>query len=75
MIRETAASGSHGWTPLHERGIYRLSLPQRIQYGISPMSNSPYVFDASADNFQRLVLENSAKGPVLVNYWVTPIGK
>jgi putative thioredoxin len=33
------------------------------------MANSPYVFDASADNFARLVLENSAKGPVLVNYW------
>src|SRR3970040_1874787 len=33
------------------------------------MANSPYVFDADADNFPRLVLENSAKGPVLVNYW------
>lgn len=33
------------------------------------MANSPYVFVASADNFPRLVLENSAKGPVLVNYW------
>jgi putative thioredoxin len=33
------------------------------------MANSPYVFDASADNIPRLVLENSIKGPVLVNYW------
>jgi len=33
------------------------------------MSHSPYVFDASAENFARLVLENSARGPVLVNYW------
>ncbi len=33
------------------------------------MALSPYVFDADADNFPRLVLENSAKGPVLVNYW------
>lgn len=33
------------------------------------MSHSPYVFDANAENFARLVLENSAKGPVLVNYW------
>jgi len=32
------------------------------------MTNSPYVFDANAENFARLVLENSAKGPVLVNY-------
>lgn len=33
------------------------------------MSSSPYVFDATAENFQTLVLENSDKGPVLVNYW------
>jgi len=38
------------------------------------MANSPYVFDASADNFTRLVLENSAKGPVLVNYWSPKAG-
>src|SRR3990172_305178 len=33
------------------------------------MAVSPYVFDASAENFRALVLENSDKGPVLVNYW------
>jgi putative thioredoxin len=33
------------------------------------MGLSPYVFDASAENFRTLVLENSDKGPVLVNYW------
>ena len=33
------------------------------------MSLSPYVFDASAENFNRLVLENSHKGPVLVHFW------
>jgi len=33
------------------------------------MADSPFVFDATADNFSRLVLENSDKGPVLVNYW------
>jgi thioredoxin-like negative regulator of GroEL len=38
------------------------------------MANSPYVFDASMDNFPRLVLENSAKGPVLVNYWLPKAG-
>jgi len=38
------------------------------------MANSPYVFDASAENFARLVLENSAKGPVLVNYWSPKAG-
>jgi len=33
------------------------------------MANPPYIFDATAENFQRLVLGNSDKGPVLVNYW------
>ncbi len=33
------------------------------------MSASPYVFDATAENFRNLVLENSDKGPVLVSYW------
>lgn len=33
------------------------------------MERSPYIFDATAENFRSLVLENSEKGPVLVNYW------
>jgi len=33
------------------------------------MAHHSYVFDATAENFPRLVLENSEKGPVLVNYW------
>lgn len=33
------------------------------------MADSPYVFDGTAENFHTLVLENSDKGPVLVNYW------
>lgn len=31
--------------------------------------NSPYIHAATADNFQALVLDNSHKGPVLVNFW------
>ncbi len=38
------------------------------------MSLSPFVFDASADNFNRLVLENSHKGPVLVHFWTPKAG-
>lgn len=34
-----------------------------------PTAQSPFVFDATAENFPRLVLENSGKGPVLVYYW------
>lgn len=30
---------------------------------------SPYVFDASAENFASLVLDNSMRGPVLVHFW------
>ena len=38
------------------------------------MSLSPFVFDASAENFNRLVLENSHKGPVLVHFWTPKTG-
>ncbi|MBI5912036.1 MAG: tetratricopeptide repeat protein [Betaproteobacteria bacterium] len=33
------------------------------------MAESSYVFDATADNFRTLVLANSDKGPVVVNFW------
>jgi putative thioredoxin len=33
------------------------------------MSEPQYIFDATPDNFDALVLDNSDKGPVLVNYW------
>ncbi len=33
------------------------------------MSEARFVFEATPDNFSKMVLENSAKGPVLVNYW------
>lgn len=33
------------------------------------MALSPFVFDATAENFPRLVLENSHRGLVLVHFW------
>lgn len=33
------------------------------------MTESRFVFDATADNFRALVLANSEKGPVAVNFW------
>ncbi len=30
---------------------------------------SPYIIEGTRDNFDTLVLENSRRGPVLVNYW------
>jgi len=33
------------------------------------MTAANYIFDATADNFAELVIENSRRGPVLVNFW------
>lgn len=38
------------------------------------MKLSPHVFDATAENFPRLVLENSHRGPVLVHFWTPKAG-
>ncbi|MGA7178534.1 MAG: tetratricopeptide repeat protein [Thiobacillaceae bacterium] len=38
------------------------------------MTVSRYVFDATADNFSTLVLENSRRGLVLVNFWTPKAG-
>ncbi|MFP5348259.1 MAG: tetratricopeptide repeat protein [Gammaproteobacteria bacterium] len=37
-------------------------------------TTSPYVREATAENFTALVLENSDKGPVVVNYWSPSAG-
>jgi putative thioredoxin len=37
-------------------------------------SLSPYVFDATRENFQSLVLGNSQKGLILVHYWTPKAG-
>ena len=36
--------------------------------------NSPYIHTATSDNFKALVLDNSDKGPVLVNFWSRKAG-
>lgn len=36
--------------------------------------NAPHVYDGSDENFQTLVLDNSNKGPVLVNFWTIKAG-
>jgi len=33
------------------------------------MSQSPYIFDVTSDNFDQLVIENSHHKPVLVDFW------
>lgn len=35
---------------------------------------SPFIIDASRDNFNDAVLSNSHKGPVMVNYWAESAG-
>ena len=36
--------------------------------------DSPFIHAATTDNFQALVLDNSRKGPVLVNFWSRKAG-
>ena len=36
--------------------------------------DSPYIFEGNTENFEALVLANSCKGPVLVNYWSPKAG-
>jgi putative thioredoxin len=38
------------------------------------MTDSAYSYTATAGNFEQLVLENSRKGPVMVNYWAAWAG-
>ncbi len=38
------------------------------------MTGQAYVFEATRENFPQLVLENSRKGPVLVDFWATYAG-
>jgi putative thioredoxin len=38
------------------------------------MKLSPHVLDAGIENFPRLVLENSHRGPVLVHFWTPKAG-
>lgn len=38
------------------------------------MSRLKYVFDGTPENFQQLVLDNSSKGLVLVNFWTPKAG-
>lgn len=38
------------------------------------MSESPIALEATRENFARLVLENSRKGPVLVDFWASWAG-
>ena len=36
--------------------------------------DSPYIVVTTAETFQQIVLENSNKGPVLVNFWSKSAG-
>jgi len=38
------------------------------------VSEPTYIFDGNRGNFRQLVIDNSAKGPVLVNYWMPGAG-
>lgn len=36
--------------------------------------DSPYIVEGTTDNFKAIVIENSAQGPVLVNFWSKKAG-
>lgn len=38
------------------------------------MAKPPFVYRATEANFQTLVVENSFKGPVLVDFWAAGVG-
>lgn len=38
------------------------------------MVDPTFILEATPDNFNQLVLDNSSKGPVLVNYWAPWVG-
>ncbi|MEN8177079.1 MAG: tetratricopeptide repeat protein [Pseudomonadota bacterium] len=38
------------------------------------MSSSPFILEGTSDNFQRLVIENSRKGLVVVDFWAPWVG-
>jgi putative thioredoxin len=41
----------------------------RLDPAMSPHTVSPHVFDATADNFEKDVLERSLRTPVLIDFW------
>ncbi len=54
--------------------IWRTMMPPDPYTVKPPMADSALIFEATPDNFTQLVLDNSAKGPVLVNYWAPWVG-
>ena len=44
-----------------------LLIPTTVQ--VQCMSNSPYVFEATLENFQQKVMDASANTPILVDVW------
>lgn len=57
---------SPNWFPIHTALIDNAPMIDTV--------NSPYIHVATSDNFSSLVLENSNKGPVLVNFWSRKAG-
>ena len=45
-----------------------------LSLSVSKMAALEHVFDGTRENFQQLVIDNSHKGTVLVNYWAPTAG-
>jgi putative thioredoxin len=49
-------------------------MPLSKNNDIERMSNSNFILDATAETFAELVIGNSMRGPVMVNYWSAKAG-
>ncbi len=56
----------HSWIGRQAESRYNARMVESV--------SSPYIQAADAGNFESLVLENSKKGPVLVNFWSRKAG-
>lgn len=54
--------------------IRRYSLAGGPQAPLIRMARQQFILEGSGENFQDLVLENSRKGPVLVDFWSPRVG-
>ena len=49
-------------------------MPLSKNSDIERMSNSNFILDATAETFAEMVIGNSMRGPVMVNYWSAKAG-
>jgi putative thioredoxin len=64
--RNPTWAASQDTVPIEVLRLFRFTA---LRYLNLNMADSQHIFDATPENFRQLVLENSRRGPVMVNYW------